>query len=67
MAQSQVSPLTGILEEDQVVIDFGKFEGRSVLDINENNPDFYEYLCNQKDEGNFSIRRCKDKIEKERF
>ena len=32
MAQEQ-SPLTGIIEEDKVVIDFGEFEGKSVLEI----------------------------------
>ena len=30
-----VSPLTGILAEDQVFIDFGEHEGKSVLEISD--------------------------------
>ena len=33
MAQKPVSPLTGIIEEDMVFIDFGEHEGKSVLEI----------------------------------
>ena len=61
MAQEQ-SPLTGIIEEDKVVIDFGEFEGKSVLEIADTRPDFYQFLIEQKETGNFSIRRSKDKI-----
>ncbi|MFP5459701.1 MAG: hypothetical protein ACLGG7_13270 [Bacteriovoracia bacterium] len=61
MAQWQ-SPLTGIIEEDKVVIDFGEFEGKSVLEIADTKPDYYEFLLTQKESGNFAIRRTKDKI-----
>ena len=61
MAQAQ-SPLTGIIEEDKVVIDFGEFEGKSVLEIADTKPDYYEFLVTQKESGTFSIRRTKDKI-----
>ena len=57
-----VSPLTGIIEEDKVVIDFGEFEGKSVLEIADTKPDYYQFLVDQKETGNFSIRRTKDKI-----
>ena len=57
-----VSPLTGILAEETVVIDFGEHEGKSVLEIADTNPVFYQHLIDQKDDGNFSIRRTKDKI-----
>lgn len=60
--QQEVSPLTGILAEETVVIDFGEHEGKSVLEISDTNPDFYDYLVTQRQEGNFSIRRTKDKI-----
>lgn len=60
--QNNVSPLTGIIAEEQVVIDFGSFEGKSVLEIAEIAPDFYQYLVMQKETGNFSIRRTRDKI-----
>ena len=60
--QQEVSPLTGILAEETVVIDFGEHEGKSVLEISDTNPDFYDYLVSQRQEGNFSIRRSKDKI-----
>lgn len=61
MALAQ-SPLTGIIEEEKVVIDFGEFEGKSVLEIADTRPEFYQFLVQQKDQGNFSIRRTKDKI-----
>ena len=60
--QQEISPLTGIIAEDQVVIDFGEHEGKSVLEIADTNPTFYNYLIDQRQDGNFSIRRTKDKI-----
>lgn len=60
--QQEVSPLTGILAEDAVVIDFGEHEGKSVLEIADTDPEFYDYLIGQREEGNFAIRRTKDKI-----
>ena len=62
MAKESVSPVTGILEEDQVFIDFGEFEGKSVLEVADTLPNFYDFLIDSKNKGNFSIRRCKDKI-----
>jgi hypothetical protein len=53
------SPLTGIIEEREVIIDFGKYEGRTVSEIAEQDPEFYQRLIDQKD--NFAIRRHKDK------
>ncbi|MFA5583079.1 MAG: hypothetical protein WDA09_02600 [Bacteriovoracaceae bacterium] len=61
MAQ-EISPLTGIIAEEKVVLDFGEFEGKSVLEIADTRPEYYEFLVAQKDSGNFSIRRTKDKI-----
>lgn len=61
MAQ-EISPLTGVIAEEMVVIDFGEFEGKSVLEIADTLPDYYEFLISQKESGNFSIRRTKDKI-----
>lgn len=61
MAMPQ-SPLTGIIEEDKVVLDFGEFEGKSVLEIADTRPEYYDFLLQQKETGNFSIRRSKDKI-----
>ena len=56
------SPLTGVIAEEQVVIDFGDYEGKSVMEIAEKEPEFYLYLIQQKEIGNFAIRRTKDKI-----
>ncbi len=61
MAQQQVSPVTGILEEDQVFIDFGEHEGKSILEVADTVPDFYKYLVVTKDNGSCTIRRTKDK------
>jgi len=60
--QQEVSPLTGILAEETVVIDFGEHEGKSVLEVADTVPEFYNYLITQREEGNFAIRRNKDKI-----
>ncbi len=61
MAQ-EISPVTGIIEEDKVVIDFGEFEGKSVLEIADTRPEFYDFLVQQKEQGNFAIRRTRDKV-----
>lgn len=55
------SPVTGIIDEELVVIEFGKHEGRTVKDIADADPDFYQKLAQQKDSGNFAIRRHRDK------
>lgn len=59
---TDLSPLTGIIEEDLVVIDFGEHEGKSVMEICETEPEYYNFLLEQKGEGNFAIKRNKDKI-----
>ena len=53
------SPLTGIIEENQVIIDFGRYEGRTVSEIAELDPDFYKRLVDEKEQ--FAIRRHRDK------
>lgn len=55
------SPVTGVIEENLVIIDFGKYEGRSVEEIAEIDPAFYERLAVEKENGNFAIRRHRDK------
>lgn len=62
MATQDLSPLTGIIAEDAVVIDFGDYEGKSVLEIADTKPEYYSYLIAEKERGNFSIKRTKDKI-----
>lgn len=62
MNQKNISPLTGILEEDKVFIDFGEHEGKSVLEVADTLPDFYQYMVEVKESGNFFIRRGKDKL-----
>lgn len=58
------SPLTGIIEEDKVYIDFGEHEGKSVLEVADTHPKFYDFLIGQKDRGNFAIRRDNNKMYK---
>lgn len=63
MAQPQeVSPVTGIIEEDQVFIDFGAHEGKSILEISDTLPDYYQHLIERKNDGHCTIRRSHDKI-----
>ncbi len=59
--QPQTSPVTGIIEETDVVIDFGKHEGRTVHEIADLDPAFYQRLASEKDSGIFAIRRHRDK------
>ena len=61
-AQQEQSPLTGVIAEDNVFVDFGEHEGKSVFEIQCELPDYYEFLKDQKEQGNFYIRRSKDKI-----
>jgi hypothetical protein len=62
MAFKEISPLTGIIEEDKVFLDFGDHEGKSVLEISDTLPSFYSDLIKEKESGNFFIRRGKDKL-----
>lgn len=55
------SPVTGIIDEKQVVIDFGKYEGRTISEIAELDREFYNKLAAEKENGAFAIRRHKDK------
>ncbi len=58
---STVSPLTGVIAENEVIIDFGAYEGQSVLDLKNVDPDFYHQLVQEKENDNIAIRRNKDK------
>ncbi len=58
---SSGSPITGIIDERNVVIDFGKYEGRTVSEMAELDPDFYQKLASEKENGVFAIRRQRDK------
>jgi|LauGreDrversion4_2_1035121.scaffolds.fasta_scaffold387683_2 broad specificity phosphatase PhoE len=60
-SSSQGSPVTGIIDEKQVIIDFGKYEGRTVSEVAELDPEFYNRLASEKENGVFAIRRQKDK------
>ncbi len=58
---SNGSPVTGVIDETQVIIDFGKYEGMNVQEIADVDPGFYERLVAEKENGVFAIRRHKDK------
>ena len=47
--QQPVSPITGIIEEDQVFIDFGEHEGKSILEVADTLPDYYNFLLDRKE------------------
>ena len=61
MALQETSPITGIIAEDKVYIDFGEHEGKSILEVADTLPNFYQYLIEEKSNGNCTIRRSKDK------
>ena len=61
MTQNSISPLTGIFSEDKVIIDFGDHEGKSVLEVSDTHPKFYQLMIKLKNKksSEFSIRRGK--------
>ncbi len=61
MSQNQMSPITGIIDESKVIIDFGKHEGVTVSELQVLDPGFYAALADEKGEGVFAIRRHRDK------
>lgn len=61
MSHKDNSPVTGVIEESLVILDFGKHEGKSVEEIAKLDPDFYEKLASEKENGVFAIRRQRDK------
>ncbi len=61
MSSNSGSPVTGIIEENLVIIDFGKYEGKSIKEVAEIDPPFYEKLASDKENGVYAIRRHRDK------
>jgi len=57
MNQPMHSPVTGILNEEDVILDYGVHAGKSVREIQESDPEFYENLMDQKGSGVYAIRR----------
>ena len=58
---STLSPLTGVIEESDVILDFGQYEGQSVESLKATDPDLYAQLVHEKENDNIAIRRNKDK------
>ena len=58
---TNLSPLTGVIEESQVILDFGQFEGHTVSDLKNQDPELYRQLIQEKENDNVAIRRNKDK------
>jgi len=61
MSNKENSPITGIIEEAHVIVDFGKYEGKTVSEVANLDPAFYDKLATEKENGVFAIRRHKDK------
>lgn len=55
------SPITGVIDEAIVIVEFGKYEGRSVRDVSELDPQFYSVLAAERERGVYAIRRHRDK------
>ena len=60
--EKEVSPLTGIIEEERVLLDFGEHEGKSVFEISDTHPDYYKLLVQNKNNCDFSIKRAEHKM-----
>jgi hypothetical protein len=61
MSNKDNSPVTGIIDESLVILDFGKYEGKSVEQVAELDREFYDKLASEKENGVFAIRRHRDK------
>lgn len=61
MSHASPSPITGIIDEANVIIDFGKHEGKTVKELSALDPEFYASLADEKGEGVYAIRRHRDK------
>lgn len=61
MSQKDSSPVTGVIEESLVILDFGKYEGKSVEELSKLDPELYDRLASEKENGVFAIRRQRDK------
>ena len=61
MTHKESSPVTGIIAENHVILDFGKYEGKTVEEVAALDPGFYERLVREKENGVFAIRRNRDK------
>lgn len=60
-SSSAISPLTGVIQESDVILDFGQFEGHSVQEIRSLDPDLYQQLLEAKESDSIAIRRNRDK------
>lgn len=60
-SMSTMSPVTGVIDENDVIIDFGQYQGQSVEKIKASDPDLYQQLVQEKESDNIAIRRNKDK------
>ena len=58
---STPSPITGVIEETDVIVDFGQYEGQSVSQVKSTDPELYQQLVTEKENDNIAIRRNKDK------
>ena len=61
ITNTTASPLTGVIEENNVILDFGQYVGHSVSEVKLIDPDMYEQLCKEKENDNIAIRRNRDK------
>ncbi len=57
MNQLALSPVTGILKEEEVFIDYGKHAGLTVKQVHQMDPEFYDLLIDQKGSGVYAIKR----------
>lgn len=59
--KDQISPITGIISEEIVYLDFGDHSGKSVMEIFDTDQPFYQYMLEKKEAGQLLIKRYKDK------
>lgn len=61
MAALPQSPVTGVIDEKQVIVEFGKWEGKTVKEVSDLDPGLYTRFVNERENGTYAIRRHRDK------
>lgn len=54
---AEMSPLTGVIHEEEVFLEFGKYQGKSVKEVASLDPVFYDELVEAKEQGFYAMRR----------
>ncbi len=58
---ANISPLTGVIDENMVFVEFGQYEGQTVSQVRQLDPELYQQLVQEKEQDHVAIRRNRDR------